>query len=169
MNTPTKREAVKTTPWVMRKKTKTDDLATVAFLMDQFTREENTEYAKTVKEQSARLNEDNVFIKRQLAVIREQERVIEAMRASLHVMSSVIERNETELRVLQPEREYGYAVAIDGRQIRHAVLIQYPGRIDEFPIEQEIIDLVARENLDAEDSGSETDSDYERDIELIDL
>ena len=69
-------------------------------------------------------------------------------------MAETIERQERELRALQPGREYGYAIAMDRNQILHSVMIQYPEDM-EFPVEQELIDLVADQAL----NDSDTDSD----------
>lgn len=153
MTTNNKRAIVDTSAWVQKKMPKQDDLATVAFLMDQFTRDENSAYADTVFEQSLMLTEDNMIISRQAEIMREQAIAMETMRVSMASMASIIHENEEALRALQPGREFGYAIGIDRRNIQHAVVVQYPEAI-EFPIEQEIIDLITEEEL-----GSDTESE----------
>ena len=122
--------------------------------MNLYVRAENTEYQTVLAIQDKTILENGRMLASQTEMIRLQTGFLNTMEGSLRVMAETIERQERELRALQPGREYGYAIAMDRNQILHSVMIQYPEDM-EFPVEQELIDLVADQAL----NDSDTDSD----------
>lgn len=158
MNTSPIKRTVDTTKWVARKMpklTEGDKLATVATLMDDWTRDENTRYHTAVTTLNDMVEEDKRIMdgmEHQLYTLQEamitQQRVMVQMMRSMREMELAIRRDEAELQRLDPARRFGYAIGRDEHHIPHVFIVENPETLD--PIDDVILDLLAEEEYDSD-------------------
>ena len=150
---------IKTTAWVPRRMQNGDKLARVAQLMEYWTREENKHYSDKVKIQDEMLLDG---YQRQ-ADMRDQntELVIrnEIMMHSIRGFVEVIGNLERELNEAVPNRPYGIGVGLDRRGIPHVMTVVHDDLavLEEFPVEQEMLNMFADEEYDSDATIMEED------------
>lgn len=150
-NDDNKRTVVDTTKWVPRKMPKLgegDKLATIAFLMDDWTRDENTHYHRAVGTLNDIIEEDKQLMDGMERRLRLQQTVMTHMMRSLREMELAIRQSEAEIQRLDPDRRYGYAVGRDEHHIPHVFIVENPQQMTE--VDHAIMDLLAEEEYDSD-------------------
>lgn len=132
----------------MRKRTKGDDLAIVASMMDQWTRDENRAYVETVRAQSQMIDLEhfeNTLLRDEVLRLQTRMRVMER---SMRGMIAVIAENERVLQSIQPDRAFVTEIGMDHLGVPHALTVVREE--DEFPVAQEELNMVADEEYDSD-------------------
>ena len=134
--------------WVPRKPAMKEigvnKLAMVAEMMNEFTREENQAYSDKCKIQSAMMAEDW----RKIGQLEDEKNEllirVQVMDSALRGMIEVIGNQERELNAAIPGRPFGVAIGLDRRNIPHVMTIIHDDE-GEFPVEQEVLNMLAEE------------------------
>lgn len=93
------------------------DLAIIAALMDEYTKDENDQLCKKIKIEQERVIARDQLIQEYITRQDELERYMRMARASLYNMSRVIRANEAREDIFHPNRRYRKVIAEDNHGI----------------------------------------------------